>query len=239
MADAFAFFGFCVLSLLIAAYLLDRQRTFRSIKQQLVAELQRNIDLRHQADADLLHTIPDLNHFQDRLAMEYRRASAMEQRSLAPGRQSKRLSHVTDHERSPRPGRRNRARHRPQSSGRPIPCINWPAAFFGVVLSDTDTATAKKLTAKLEPTIRTSRAEEQIQVRNVRPQLSRQRKKRPRARTSHFLPPARRTKLGRSPLPALKSRCSAKPLSACESNARLFLLRRFASRNLVFAIFRC
>src|ERR1700747_987991 len=61
----FAFFGFCVLSLLIAAYLLDPQRPFRSVKQQLVSELQRNVELRHQADADLLHTIPDLNHFQD------------------------------------------------------------------------------------------------------------------------------------------------------------------------------
>ena len=149
----FAFFGFCVLSLLIAAYLLDRQRTFRSVKQQLVSELQRNIDLRHQADADLLHTIPDLNHFQDRLAMEYRRASAMERAlsllavkvSISPG--------VTDaNEATALIGEIARAigrNLRPSDS-----MYQLASGFFGVVLSDTDTATAKKLTAKLEPAIR-------------------------------------------------------------------------------------
>jgi len=37
------------------------------------------------------------------------------------------------------------------------------AGFFGVVLSDTDTATAKKLTAKLEPTIRAIAAESKFE----------------------------------------------------------------------------
>jgi GGDEF domain-containing protein len=149
----FAFFGFCVLSLLIAAYLLDRQRTFRSVKQQLVSELQRNIDLRHQADADLLHTIPDLNHFQDRLAMEYRRASAMERAlSLLAVKVSVSPSVTDANEATALLGEVARAigrNLRPSDS-----MYQLASGFFGVVLSDTDTATAKKLTAKLEPAVR-------------------------------------------------------------------------------------
>src|SRR5260370_20201956 len=74
----FAFIGLCVLSLRCVGYLLDRQRTARKLKQQLLEELDRNLELRNQANVDLLHTIPGRDHFQDRLAMEFRRASSME-----------------------------------------------------------------------------------------------------------------------------------------------------------------
>jgi PleD family two-component response regulator len=157
----FAFFGFCVLSLLVAAYLLDRQRTFRSVKQQLVAELQRNIDLRHQADADLLHTIPDLNHFQDRLAMDYRRASAMEHALSVLAVKIGVSPSVTDsNEATALVGEIARAIGR---NLRPSDSMYLLATgFFGVVLSDTDTATAKKLTAKLQPAIRQVAGEEKF-----------------------------------------------------------------------------
>lgn len=74
----FGYLGFCVLSLLFVGYLLDRHRTFRKLKQSLLEELERNIELRNQANADLLHTIPDLNHLRDRLTMEFRRAASMQ-----------------------------------------------------------------------------------------------------------------------------------------------------------------
>jgi GGDEF domain-containing protein len=73
-----AFFGFCALTLLFVGYLLDRQRTVRKLKQQVLAELERNVTLQHQASVDLLHTMPDQNHFWDRLTMEYRRAMTMQ-----------------------------------------------------------------------------------------------------------------------------------------------------------------
>src|SRR5258708_10139488 len=38
-----AFFGFCALTLLFVGYLLDRQRTVRKLKEQILAELERNI----------------------------------------------------------------------------------------------------------------------------------------------------------------------------------------------------
>src|SRR5258707_3709630 len=73
-----AFFGFCALTLLFVGYLLERQRTVRQLKQQVLAELERNVSLQHQASVDLLHTMPDQNHFWDRLTMEYRRAMTMQ-----------------------------------------------------------------------------------------------------------------------------------------------------------------
>src|SRR5438552_2994976 len=73
-----AFFGFCALTLLFVGYLLDRQGTVRKLKQQVLMELERNVTLQHQASVDLLQTMPDQNHFWDRLTMEYRRAMTMQ-----------------------------------------------------------------------------------------------------------------------------------------------------------------
>ena len=73
-----AFFGFCGLTLLFVGYLLEHQRTVRQLKQQLLAELERNILLQHQASVDLLHSMPDQHHFWDRLTMEFRRAMTMQ-----------------------------------------------------------------------------------------------------------------------------------------------------------------
>src|SRR5256714_13218322 len=72
-----AFFGLCALILLFIGYLFDRQRTVRKLKQQVLEELERNVELRLQASADLLQTMPDINHFWDRLTMENRRAMTM------------------------------------------------------------------------------------------------------------------------------------------------------------------
>src|SRR5216683_1153284 len=73
-----AFFGFCGLTFLFVGYLLERQRTVRQLKQQILAELDRNVTLQLQASVDLLQTMPDQNHFWDRLTMEYRRAMTMQ-----------------------------------------------------------------------------------------------------------------------------------------------------------------
>src|SRR5260370_106815 len=73
-----AFFGFCALTLLFRGYLLDRRRTVRKLKEHILAELERNLTLQHQASVDLLQTMPDQNHFWDRLTMEYRRAMTMQ-----------------------------------------------------------------------------------------------------------------------------------------------------------------
>jgi GGDEF domain-containing protein len=69
-----AFRGFIVLTLLFVTYLFDRQRTMRKLKQHLLEEMERNVELRNQANVDLLHGLADLKHFQDQLTMEFRRA---------------------------------------------------------------------------------------------------------------------------------------------------------------------
>ncbi len=73
-----AFFGFCGLTILFVGYLLDRQRTVRQLKQHIVADLERNIAMKHQANMDLLGSMPDANQFWDRLTMEFRRAKTMQ-----------------------------------------------------------------------------------------------------------------------------------------------------------------
>ena len=73
-----AFVGFCVLTILFVTYLFDRQRTVRKLKQHLLDEMERNVELRNQANVDLLHGLADLNHFQDQLSMDFRRAMSTE-----------------------------------------------------------------------------------------------------------------------------------------------------------------
>jgi len=51
-----AFFGFCALSVLLVAYLLDRHMTLRRLRRQLLEELRRNVHLRREASADLLNS---------------------------------------------------------------------------------------------------------------------------------------------------------------------------------------
>src|SRR2546428_1934448 len=73
------FFGFCALVVLLLGYLVDGQLVVRHPRQQLADEQKTIMRIRHEASADLLSTLPDFVHFQDRLAMEYRRASSTRQ----------------------------------------------------------------------------------------------------------------------------------------------------------------
>lgn len=93
------FFGFCALSVLLVGYLVDRQITLRALRQEILEQERRVIDLRLEASMDFLETLPSFTHFQDRLAMEYRRASGSKQPlsllviDLKPNRE---LSHGTE-----------------------------------------------------------------------------------------------------------------------------------------------
>jgi GGDEF domain-containing protein len=71
-----AFFGFCALSCLLVAYILDRQRMIHRLRVQLAQDRQRSSEALRQASADLLSTMPNFSTFEDRLTMEYRRAVA-------------------------------------------------------------------------------------------------------------------------------------------------------------------
>lgn len=148
-----AFAGFCVLSLLIAGYLLDRQRTVRRLKQQLIEELERNLELRHEARVDLLQTMPDLNHFWDSLAMEFRRAAGL-QRPLTlllakpkPSRSPSDTGETT--EAWGDAAKAMTSRLRPTDS-----IYRLSPGLFGILLPETDTANAKGISLRLQDALR-------------------------------------------------------------------------------------
>lgn len=144
-----AFFGFCALTLLFVGYLLERQRTVRQLKQQLLAELERNLTLQQQASVDLLKSMPDQNHFWDRLTMEYRRAMTM-QKTLSlllvkakPGSGPKK-----DEENSAPWSDAAKAMSRKL---RPSDSIYRLAPdLFALVLPETDVLTAKRVAVRLQ-----------------------------------------------------------------------------------------
>jgi GGDEF domain-containing protein len=72
-----SFFGFCGLSVLLLGYLVDRQITVRTLRREIKQAEQRYRDLHRQVGKDLLQTLAGMNHFQDRLSMEFRRAVNM------------------------------------------------------------------------------------------------------------------------------------------------------------------
>jgi len=71
-----AFYGFCILSCLLVAYIADRQITIHRLRVQMALERKRASDALQQASAALLSTMPNVTTFEDRLSMEFRRAAA-------------------------------------------------------------------------------------------------------------------------------------------------------------------
>ncbi|HKW89353.1 MAG TPA: GGDEF domain-containing protein [Candidatus Acidoferrales bacterium] len=70
-----SFFGFCVLATLLIGYLIDRQATIVQLRKAIAQERERLTELRSRASQDFLNSLSGLNQFQDRLAMEFRRAA--------------------------------------------------------------------------------------------------------------------------------------------------------------------
>lgn len=67
------FVSFCVLSLLVVGYLMDRRFVVNGLRRRLVEEQARARRMLNEASAELLNTLPGIEHFRDRLAMEFRR----------------------------------------------------------------------------------------------------------------------------------------------------------------------
>lgn len=141
-----AFFGFCALTLLFIGYLLERQRTVRKLKQQILEELERNIELRLQASADLLHTMPDINHFWDRLTMEFRRAMTMQRNLTLLLVKAKIGAGQTDNTAALGDAAKAMSRKlRPSDS-----IYRLAPELFGLVLAETDTLNAKRIAVRLQ-----------------------------------------------------------------------------------------
>jgi GGDEF domain-containing protein len=74
-----AFFGFCVLSMLLAVYLLDRQATIDRLRKQITQERKAASEALKQANVEFLEALPNFGSFQDQLSMAYRRVVATRQ----------------------------------------------------------------------------------------------------------------------------------------------------------------
>ncbi len=151
-----AFFGFCALTLLFIGYLLERQSTVRKLKQQILEELERNIELRLQASADLLQTMPDINHFWDRLTMEYRRAMTMQKNLTLLLVRAKLGAASNAGDNASALGDAAKAMSRKL---RPTDSIYHLAPdLFGLVLPETDTLNAKRIAVRLQEELQSVRA---------------------------------------------------------------------------------
>jgi len=151
-----AFFGFCGLTLLFVGYLFDRQRTFHKLKMHLLAELERNIELQVQASADLLHSMPDQNHFWDRLTMEFRRALTMEKNLSLVLVKAKPSAKATLNDQKAALSDAAKAmskRLRPTDS-----IYHLSEDFFGIVLPETDSLNAKRIAVRLQEELQGVRA---------------------------------------------------------------------------------
>jgi GGDEF domain-containing protein len=152
-----AFFGFCVLTLLFVGYLVDRQRMVGKLKQHLLEELERNVELRHQASVDLLQSMPDIHHFWDRLTMEFRRAVATEKTlslllvKAIPGQAAGRAS--LDPDSWGDAARAISRKLRPTDS-----IYRLSTDLFALVLPETDPANAQRVSLRLQEELQVVRA---------------------------------------------------------------------------------
>jgi diguanylate cyclase (GGDEF)-like protein len=156
-----AFFGFCALTLLFTVYLLDRQKTVRNLKQQILAELERNVTLQHQASVDLLQTMPDQNHFWDRLTMEFRRAMTMQKTLSLLLVKAKPVSTSVNNDSSSEAW--SDAAKAMARKLRPTDSIYRLATdIFALVLPETDLLNAKRVAVRLQEELQTIRAKHNV-----------------------------------------------------------------------------
>ena len=152
-----AFFGFCALTLLFAGYLLERQRTVHKLKQHLLAEVERNVALKHQANVDLLGSMPDASQFWDRLTMEFRRAKTMQKTlSLILLKVGKGTAAGKNPDMSAVGGACAKAmsrRLRPTDS-----IFRLAPELFGVVLPETDSVNGKQVSLRLQQELQGAQA---------------------------------------------------------------------------------
>jgi len=143
------------LTILFLSYLFERQRAFHKLKDQLLAELERNVALQVQASADLLKSMPDLNFFWDRLSMEFRRAQTMEKNLSLLVVKVKR-NRKTDSDPNAALSGAVKAMSRKLRPGDSI--YRLAEDMFGVVLPETDTLNAKRVAVRLQEELQNVRA---------------------------------------------------------------------------------
>jgi GGDEF domain-containing protein len=151
-----AFFGFCALTLLFPVYLFDRQRSFAQLKEQLLGELERNVALQIQASADLLNSMPDLNHFWDRLTMEVRRARSMEKMLSLVLVKVKTSARANENDQNA--ALSDAAKALAKRLRKTDSIYRLSDNLFGIVLPETDTLNAKRIAVRFQEELQGVRA---------------------------------------------------------------------------------
>jgi len=141
-----AYFGFCVLTVLFAGYLLER-----------------NVQLRQQASVDILQSMPGQDHFWDRLTMEHRRAMTMHKALTLLLVQSKRSS--SDKDPKQREAVWGEAAKAMSNKLRPTDSIyNLSPELFAIVLPETDTLNGKRVAVRLQEELQAVRAKHNLSL---------------------------------------------------------------------------
>ncbi|HEY2459279.1 MAG TPA: hypothetical protein VGI16_00650 [Candidatus Acidoferrum sp.] len=152
-----AYFGFCVLTVLFAGYLLDRQRLVRKLKQNLLEQLERNVQLGQQASVDILQSMPGQDHFWDRLTMDHRRAMTMHTTLtllLVRSKSGSGTRNLTQ-----RAATWGDAAKAMSGKLRPTDSIyNVSPELFAIILPETDTLNAKRVAVRLQEELQAVRA---------------------------------------------------------------------------------
>ena len=71
------FVSFCALSVLLLGYLVDRQVVVRRLRREIREARVKYTELQSRTGEDLVRALAGMNHFQDRLVMEFKRAVTM------------------------------------------------------------------------------------------------------------------------------------------------------------------
>jgi hypothetical protein len=145
----FAFYGFCLLSVLLVGYLWDRQLTIRRLTSQVRTEQRRNNDLRLKASADVLNMIPGARGFREQLLTQSLRAGAtLPQLSVAVVRLY--LSGMVAHKGDQQVAFADAAQVIHRRMRREDSIWTLAPGIYGIILPGSDMGAAQNFTASVE-----------------------------------------------------------------------------------------
>jgi GGDEF domain-containing protein len=144
-----AFWGFCVLCVLLTVYVWDRHATIRKLRREMVEGRRQIAETRREASVELLKTMPNMSSFQDRLPMEFRRmATTTEKLSIVVVNIKFPSDHSSPSETASAMGDASKVISRRMREQDSIYIL--APACFGVVLPGVDLSNAERVCARLK-----------------------------------------------------------------------------------------
>ena len=144
-----AFWGFCVLCVLLTVYVWDRYGTIRRLRREMAEGRRQIAETRREASVELLKTMPNMSSFQDRLPMEFRRmATTTEKLSIVVVNIKFPADHSSPSETASAMGDASKVISRRMREQDSIYIL--APACFGVVLPGVDLSNAERVCARLK-----------------------------------------------------------------------------------------